>query len=94
MTILNYLLGKRKKSATVAKERLQIILAREHSDRNAPDYFPELKKDILEVVAKYITVDLDHIQVHLDKDGDTDILELNIILPDKNTEQQKVAVHN
>jgi cell division topological specificity factor len=94
MTLLNYLLGRRKKSAIVAKERLQIILAREHADRNGPDYLPDLKKDILEVVAKYVTVDLDRIQVHLDKDGDMDILELNIILPDKQPEQPKVAVHS
>ena len=94
MTLLNYLLGKRKKSAVVAKERLQIILAREHTDRDGPDYLPELKKDILQVVAKYVEVDLDRIQVHLDKDGDTDILELNIILPDKPQEPQKVAVHS
>ncbi|WP_455196929.1 cell division topological specificity factor MinE [Kaarinaea lacus] len=94
MTLLNYLLGRRKKTATVAKERLQIILAREHADRDGPDYLPELKKDILEVVAKYVTVDMDRIQVNLDKNGDIDILELNIILPDKQPEQQKVAVHS
>ena len=94
MTLLNYLLGRRKKTATVAKERLQIILAREHADRDGPDYLPELKKDILEVVAKYVSVDMDRIQVNLDKDGDIDILELNIILPDKQPEQQKVAVHS
>ncbi|MCI0508264.1 MAG: cell division topological specificity factor MinE [Gammaproteobacteria bacterium] len=94
MTLLNYLLGRRKKTATVAKERLQIIFAREHADRNGPDYLPDLKKDILEVVAKYVTIDLDRIQVHLDKDGDMDILELNIILPDKQPEQHKVAVHS
>jgi septum formation topological specificity factor MinE len=41
-----------------------------------------------------VTVDLDRIQVHLDKDGDMDILELNIILPDKQPVQQKVAVHS
>ena len=76
MTLLNYLLGRRKKTATVAKERLQIILAREHADRDGPDYLPELKKDILEVVAKYVTVDMDRIQVNLDKNGDIDILEL------------------
>lgn len=94
MTLLNYLLGRRKKTATVAKERLQIILAREHADRDGPDYLPELKKDILEVVAKYVTVDMDRIQVNLDKNGDIDILELNIILPDKQPEQQKVVVHS
>ncbi|WP_455220593.1 cell division topological specificity factor MinE [Kaarinaea lacus] len=94
MTLLNYLLGRRKKTATVAKERLQIILAREHADRDGPDYLPELKKDILEVVAKYVTIDMDRIQVNLDKDGDIDILELNIILPDKQPQEQKVAVHS
>jgi len=94
MTLLNYLLGRRKKTATVAKERLQIILAREHADRDGPDYLPDLKKDILEVVAKYVTIDMDRIQVNLDKDGDIDILELNIILPDKPPQQQKVAVHS
>ena len=94
MTLLNYLLGRKKKSATVAKERLQIILAREHADRDGPDYLPELKKDILAVVAKYVAVDLDRIQVNLDKNGDTEILELNIVLPDKQPEQPKVAVHS
>ena len=92
MTLLNYLLGRKKKTATVAKERLQIILAREHADRDGPDYLPELKKDILAVVAKYVAVDLDRIQVNLDKNGDTEILELNIVLPDKQPEQPKVAV--
>ena len=94
MTLLNYLLGRQKKTATVAKERLQIILAREHADRDGPDYLPELKKDILAVVAKYVVVDLDRIQVNLDKNGDTEILELNIVLPDKEPTQQKVAVHS
>jgi len=48
----------------------------------------------LEVVAKYVTVDLERVQVSLDKDGDTDILELNITLPDKVPVQQKVAAHS
>lgn len=82
MTILDYLLRRRTKSATVAKERLQIILAREHADRDAPDYLPALKKDILDVVAKYIEVDFDRVQVSLENDGDMEILELNITLPD------------
>lgn len=94
MTLLNYLLGRRKNSANVAKERLQIILAREHADRNGPDYLHDLKKDILEVVAKYITIDFEQVQVSLDKDGDTDILELNITLPDKTQEPHRVAVHS
>jgi len=83
MTILDYLLRRRKKTASVAKERLQIILAREHIDRNAPDYLPALKKDILEVVAKYITIDYEKIQVSLESSDNMEILELNISLPDQ-----------
>ncbi len=82
MSILDYLLRRPKKTATVAKERLQIILAHEHSDRDGPDYLPELKRELLAVVCKYVQVDQDQVQVHLDHDGDCEILELNIALPD------------
>lgn len=90
MAILDYLLRKRKKSATVAKERLQIILAREHADRSGPDYLPELKKDILAVVEKYVAIDHEQIQVTLENNGNCEILELNITLPDLD---HKTAVH-
>jgi cell division topological specificity factor len=82
MPILDYILRRRKKSATVAKERLQIILAREHVDRDTPDYLPALKKDILEVVGRYIAIDIERVQVSLENDGDLEILELNITLPE------------
>lgn len=82
MSILDYLRRKPKPSAAVAKERLQIILAREHSDRDGPDFLPDLKRDLLEVVGKYVNVDLDNIKVHLERDGGCEILELNIALPD------------
>ena len=82
MALLDYLLRRRKKSASVAKERLQIILAREHATNSGPDFLPELKKDILEVVGKYVEIDLDRVQVSLDSSENCDILELNISLPD------------
>lgn len=91
MSILNYLRRKRKPSASVAKERLQIILAREHADRDGPDFLPALKRDLLEVVGKYVDVDLDNIKVHLDRDGACEILELNITLPETAQEQQAAA---
>lgn len=91
MSILDYLLRRQKKTANVAKDRLQIILAREHSDRDGPDYLPALKRELLEVVSRYIDVDLDQIQVHLDKTGDCEILELNIMLPEHAQQQPRVA---
>lgn len=88
MSILDYLTRNRtKKTASVAKERLQIILAHEHMDANAPDYLPALKQELLAVVSKYANVDLGDIKVNLDREGGCEILELNITLP----EQQKRA---
>ena len=71
-------------SAAVAKERLQIIIAHERGGhRNSPDYLPALKKDLLDVVRKYVPIDQDQVKVHLDRAGDREVLELNIILPDE-----------
>ena len=91
MALLDYLLRKRKKSAAVAKERLQIILAREQSDRSGPDYLPALRQDILAVVEKYVAIDREQIQVTLEKDGNCEILELNITLPEPAVKQAKRA---
>lgn len=82
MSLLDYFRGKRKPSASIAKERLQIILAHEHSGYEEPDYLPALKREILEVVSKYVAVNKEDIQVNLEKEGNCEILELNISLPD------------
>ena len=81
MSLLDYLSRKRTKcSAAVAKERLQIILAHEHAAANGYDYLPALQRDLLTVVCKYTQVNLDDISVHIERDGNIDILELNVIL--------------
>ncbi|CAK0770406.1 Z-ring positioning protein MinE [Gammaproteobacteria bacterium] len=83
MSLLDYLLGRRKQNtAELAKERLQIILAHERTNRNAPDYLPELQRELLQVVAKYIPIDLNDIQVKLERQGNYEVLELNIPLPE------------
>jgi cell division topological specificity factor MinE len=51
MSILSFLLGEKKKSASVAKERLQIILAHERSGHSAPaDYLPALQRELVAVI--------------------------------------------
>ncbi|MDP2832116.1 MAG: cell division topological specificity factor MinE [Pseudomonadota bacterium] len=83
--LLDYLRGgTEKKTAVVAKERLQIILAHERAGRGAatPDYLPALQEELLEVIAKYIHIDRQMIKVQLDKHGEYDVLELNITLPE------------
>lgn len=86
MPFIDYFRQKKKPAAAVAKERLQIIVAHERGQRggNKPNYLPQLERDILEVIRKYVEVDEDAIKVHLEhnKEDDLSVLELNITLPD------------
>ena len=87
-TLLDYLRGDNKKTASIAKERLQIILAHERAGRgaSAPDYLPALQEELLEVIAKYIHIDRENLRVQLEKHGDYDVLELNVTLPETQRE--------
>ncbi|KTD41483.1 cell division topological specificity factor MinE [Legionella parisiensis] len=81
MSIFNYL-RRRTATASVAKERLQIIISHERSQRNTPDYLPKLQEEILTVIAKYVHVTRDQVSVNLERMGDNSVLELNITMPD------------
>jgi cell division topological specificity factor len=71
-------------SANVAKERLRIIVAQERSARGGgPDYLPLLRRELLEVIRKYVNVDPDAIQVTVEKDAGHEVLELSVALPGK-----------
>ena len=88
MALLDYFLRKKEKQVTTAsraKERLQIIVAHERNSRNKqPDYLPQLTEDILVVLRKYIQVSDESFSIKLDnKDGDLNVLELNIELHDE-----------
>ncbi|MCK5719061.1 MAG: cell division topological specificity factor MinE [Thiomargarita sp.] len=74
-----------KRTASVAKERLQIIVTHERHLRNSPklSYLPLLQQELLEVVRKYVSVREEHIKVNIEKTGDYEILEVNVTLPDR-----------
>jgi cell division topological specificity factor len=84
MSLLSFLLGEKKKTATVAKERLQIILAHERSGRGGsrPDYLPQLQEELIAVISKYVSIKPGDIKVHLEKQENLDVLEVKIELPD------------
>ena len=84
MSFLSFLLGEKKKSASVAKERLQIILAHERSGRNAaePDYLPALQRDLIAVISKYVKINPEDIKVQLDREDNLEVLEVKIELPE------------
>ena len=84
MSLLSFLLGEKKRTANVAKERLQIILAHERSGRGAsrPDYLPALQRELLAVISKYVSIKPDDIKVHLEKQDNLEVLEVKIELPE------------
>ncbi len=84
MSFFSFLLGEKKKTASVAKERLQIILAHERSGRNTaePDYLPDLQRDLIAVISKYIQINPDDIKVQLDREDNLEVLEVKIELPE------------
>ena len=83
MAILDFF-RRKPDSAQLAKDRLQIVVARERAitgDR-VQSYLPQLQRELLEVIAKYEKLDLDMVSVALDKKGETEVLEINIVLPE------------
>jgi cell division topological specificity factor len=80
MPFLDFL-RRKPKTAAVAKERLQIILAHERAHRDAPDFLPALQQEILKVVEKYFPIEPDTVKVHLEQHPTYARLELNIALP-------------
>lgn len=70
-------------AASVAKERLQIIISHE-STRKGTDIIKQLQAELIEVISKYIKVDQEQIKVQLERIGDHSVLELNVTLPDPN----------
>ena len=79
-------LEKKPGSANDAKNRLQILVSQSRSDRNQPDYMPRLRSELLEVIKKYVHGSEEAVKVNFekDKDGTQEMLDIQIILPDKN----------
>ena len=73
----------KKNTASIAKDRLRIIIAQERSAFGGPDYLPLLRRELLEVIRKYVNVDVDAVKVDLIKDGEHDVLDISVSLPER-----------
>ncbi len=83
MGIFDFLTQRNKNTANVAKNRLRILIEQERGLRDAPDYLPLLQRELLEVIRKYINVDVDAVKVDLHKDGEHNLLDISVALPEK-----------
>lgn len=80
MSLRNYF--KRRKSSSVAKDRLQIIIAQQRTENNTPDYLPMLREEILKLVMKYTNTDINNVKVDFQCSDNNSVLELNVQLPE------------
>ena len=69
-------------SASIARERLQIIVSH-RSMQDDPDFLQKLRKELIEVIGKYVKIDPEHIKVQLGKSDNCATLELNVTLPNQ-----------
>ena len=85
MALLEFFRPSKKSSASIAKERLQIIVAeRRNAADGQPSYLPQLKQDIMEVIGKYVQISPEQVSVNLEqRDDDISVLELNVTLPEE-----------
>ncbi|MFV0663202.1 cell division topological specificity factor MinE [Denitromonas sp.] len=71
----------RRKSASVARERLQILLTHERGTEGHADLIPILREEVLAAVAKHVLVDVDKVQVKIERGKAVSLLEIDIELP-------------
>ena len=75
--ILDKLLGRQPASAKTARERLQLVLAHDRSDLS-PELLDQMRREIFEVVAKYVEIDLDEGEVSLETEDRMTALVANL----------------
>ena len=85
MNIFDFFKLNSKKTAHLAKERLQIVISHQRIDSNAAatDFIPKLRQELIAVISKYVNVEPDKIKVQLQSEGACSVLELNVALPNR-----------
>ena len=85
MSLIDRLFGRKPQSASLARDRLQIIITQERANRETartPDYLPTLHKELLAVLSKYVKIELDDINITREEQDGVEMLALNITLPE------------
>ena len=74
---INKLLGRQPASANTAKQRLQLVLAHDRSDLN-PELLQQMRREILEVVSRYVEIDLEEVDMSLETEDRVTALVANL----------------
>jgi cell division topological specificity factor len=74
-------LFRRRSSAPIARERLQILLAHERGVRGQSDLLAILREEILAVIEKHVPIERDNVQIKMDRGDAVSLLEIDIEIP-------------
>ena len=75
---MNFDFLRRRSPASVARERLQVLLAHERSFRGKADLIAVLRDEILAVIAKHVRMEPDSVQVKMDRGDSVTLLEIDV----------------
>lgn len=89
MSVLTFL--KPRGSGSVARERLQLILAHERAESSRPDLVITLREEILAVIAKHVEVERDKVQIKLERGEGVSTLGVDIEFPVETPQPKKRA---
>lgn len=83
--ILSFFRSKKTDTANVAAERLQVLVAMERKQANQPDWIPQMQKEIMQVINKYVEISPEDIDIDIKEelDNNLSVLEMNVTLPDR-----------
>jgi cell division topological specificity factor len=68
-------------TASTAKDRLMVTVSHQRRHRHSPDYLPLMEKEILAVIAKYVEIEEDKVDIKFDRGDRISTLEVNVELP-------------
>lgn len=82
----------KRNTSSVARDRLQILLAHERSGAGNSELIANLQREILEVIKRHVAVDQDKVQVKLDGGSDgCSMLEIDIEMPQIEKDERRSA---
>ena len=74
-------LFRRRGSARLARERLQVLLTHERGARGQSDLLTTLREEILAVITRHVAVDCDTVQIRMDRGASICKLEIDVEIP-------------
>ncbi|MFT8243894.1 cell division topological specificity factor MinE [Roseomonas sp. BN140053] len=79
------------KTASAAKERLQVIISHERISRTGEDFLPKLQREIVELVAKHVAINPEKVKVDLERGSDLSALAITVELPGPEQQMRQSA---